>query len=403
MKGELLKIIFKDGMAFLTNEVALDFNQVEVPAGSKFKEPAYWVLRVINYNNNEKRLFAEVLEYHVGATQFPSSQIELKNELIEVVKVGFRSIDTPAWLKTSNGTKPGRFLPSKPEVVFRSEPVARVPVKRVYEDSFSIPIKYVSFLAGKVTFEKKIQPLGKVVKFEIANEDIIEQYDSIKNYFESVLKTKRIQVASLITTTDGEIDSVSATSEEICRINKSLIEEIKIEMLRVAGKKEVPGEAQLFTMEEYLETFVNANAKQVFKDDNELLETLLKKPGTKHHPHLRWLSSKHRNNLEKLRLVHKPFSYVFLLESINNFYIVWETLDTEEATFIWKFRKEAMLTEQILAETNKALNLIAKNGRNEYRALQESNFGRLVHDYHDPQGGFKSWKDKMENIIRKPS
>lgn len=400
MKGEVLKIIFKDGMAFLTKEVALDFNQVDVPADSKFKTPAYWVIRVINYNTNEKRLFVEVLEYHVGATQFSPRQIELNDTLMEIEKVGFKSIDTPGWLNTSNGTRPGKFLPTKAETVYRSEPVLRVQVKRVYEDPFSIAIKDVTFVAGKVTFEKKIQPLGKIVKFEIANDEIIEQYDAIKNYFENVLKTKRIQVVPVISTTDGEIDSVSATSEEISKINKSLIEEVKIEMLRVAEKKEVPGENQLFTMKEYLETFVDENTQQFFKDENDFLETLLKRPGTKHHFHLRWLSSKHKHDLEKLRLVHKPFSYVFLLDNTDNFFIVWETLDTEEATFIWKFKKNSMTTDQILAETNKVINLIEKDGRNEYRARLESNFGRLVHDYQDPQGGFKSWKEKMEKIIK---
>lgn len=400
MKGEVLKIIFNDDMAFLTKEIALDFSQVDVPAGSKFKAPAYWIVRVINYNLNEKRLFVEVLEYHVGATQFSSRQIELNNELMEVEKVGFRSIDTPAWLKTSNGTRPGKFLPTKPEDVYRSELVVRVPVKRIYEDPFSIPIKDVTFLAGKVAFQKKIQPLGKVVNFEIVNEDIIEQYDAIKNYFENVLKTKRIQVAPVIATSDGEIDSVYATSEEISRINKSFIEEVKIEMLRVAGKKEVPGENQLFTMEEYLETFVIENTQQVFKDENDFLETVLGRPGTKHLPHLRWLSGKHRQDLEKLRLVHKPFSYVFLLDNSDNYFIVWETLDTEEATFIWKFRKDAITTKQILAETNTALNRIAKDGRNEYRALLESNFGRVFHDYQDAENGFKNWKAELERIIR---
>lgn len=400
MKGEVLKIIFDDGMAFLTKEIALDFSQVDVPAGSKFKAPAYWIVRVINYNVNEMRLFVEVLEYHVGTTQFSSRQIELTNELMEVEKIGFRSIDTPAWLKTSSGTRPGKFLPTKPEDVYRSEPVVRVPVKRVYEDPFSIPIKDVTFLAGKVAFQKKMQPLGKVVKFEIVNEDIIEQYDAIKNYFENVLKTKRIQVAPVIATTDGEIDSVFATSEEISRINKSFIEEVKIEMLRVAGKKEVSGENQLFTMQEYLETFVDGNSQQVFKDENDFLETVLRRPGTKHHPHLRWLSGKHRQDLEKLRLVQKPFSYVFLLDNSDNYFIVWETLDTEEATFIWKFRKDAITTKQILAETNTALNRIAKDGRNEYRALLESNFGRVFHDYQDAENGFKNWKAELERIIR---
>lgn len=399
MKGEILKIIFKEGMAFLTREVALDFTQVDVPPGSKFIAPAYWVIRVINHNVNEKRLFVEVLEYHVGVTQFSEGQIALNDELMEIEKVGFKSIDTPGWLNTSNGVRPGKFLPTRPETVYRDEPVVRLPVKRVYEDSFTVAIKDVTFLAGKVAFEKKIQPLGKLVKFEIQNDDIIEQYDAIKNYFENVLKTKRIQVAPVIMTTDGEIDSVSATSEEISRINKSLIEKVKIEMLRIAGKKEVPGENQLFTLQEYLETFVDENTQEVFKDDDDFLETTLKRPGTKHHPHLRWLSSKHRHDLEKLRLVHKPFSYVFLLDNTDYYFIVWETLDTEEATYIWKFKKDEMTTDQIMAQTNNAINQIIKDGRNEYRARLDTNFGRLLHDYKDPKNGFKNWKSEFEKMM----
>ena len=395
-----MKLLFKDGMAFLTREVALDFNQVSVPAGSQFKAPAFWTIRVINYNAGEKKLFVEVLEYHVGETQFSSRQTELNDALMEIEKVGFRSIDTPGWLNTSKGTRPGKFLPTKAEPVYRSEPVVRVPVKRVYQDPFSIAIKDVTFLAGKVIFKKKIQPLGKMVKFEIVNPEIIQQYDAIKNYFENVLRTKKIQVVPVITTTDGEIDSVSAVSEEINKISKDLIEEVKIEILRVAGKKEVQGDEQLYTMEEYLEAFVDENTQQLFRGENDFFETVIQKPGTKHHTHLRWLSGKHRHDLEKLRLVHKPFSYVFLLDSSDNYYIAWETLDTEEATFIWKFRKEAMTTDQILAETNTALNLITRNGRKEYRARLESNFGRVFHDYQDPQNGFKTWKAQMEKIIK---
>lgn len=400
MKGEVLKLLFKNDLAFLTREVALNFTQVEVPAGSKFPEAAFWTIEVINHNADQKKLFVKVLNYQVGQTQFSSTQIELNDVLMGIEKVTFKSIDTGGWLNTTKGGGPRKYTPPKSETVYRSESNVRVPVKRVYEDPFSIAIRDISFLAGKVAFEKKIQPLGKVVKFEIANEDIIEQYDAVKNYFGNVLQTNKIQVAPVITTTDGEIDSVSATSEEINKITKALIEEVKIEMLRAAGKKDVQGENQLFTMEEYLETFVEENTQQVFKDENEFLETLLKRPGTKHHPHLRWLSSRHRHDLEKLRLVHKPFSYVFLLDNIDNFFIFWETLDTEEATYIWHFKKDALTTEQILAKTNATLNFIIKNGRNEYRQRLENNFGWFTHDYQDLQNGFNNWKAKMEKILR---
>ena len=95
MKGQELKILFKDDMAFLTEEVALDFKQVNISDSPvKFKAPAFWTVRVINYVENERRLFVEILDYQVGETDFPSNQIQLADTLIEIEKVGFRSIDT---------------------------------------------------------------------------------------------------------------------------------------------------------------------------------------------------------------------------------------------------------------------------------------------------------------------
>ena len=41
----------------------------------------------------------------------------------------------------------------------------------------------------------------------------------------------------------------------------------------------------------------------------------------------------------KIRFVLQPFSFVFLLAGKDHHYIVLETLDTEEATYIWKTGK----------------------------------------------------------------
>jgi len=73
MKGQELKIIFKDDMAFLTEEVALDFNQVEVSDGIvKVKGPSSWKIRVINYIERERKIFAEILGYYSGEAEFSS-------------------------------------------------------------------------------------------------------------------------------------------------------------------------------------------------------------------------------------------------------------------------------------------------------------------------------------------
>lgn len=409
MKGKELKIIFKDDLAFLTEEVALDFSHLNLPDSSvKFQAPAFWTIRVINHIENENRLFVEVLSYHVGDTQFSNNQIELEDTLISIEKVTFKSIDTSGLLRTLHSKEPVRILPPKQETVYRREtPILtetgfeREPVKVTYNEPFSIPIKEVTFHSGKVAFEKKTQHFKKSIKFEIPNENIVEEYDAIKNYFASVLKTKKIQVVPTITTIDGEISSISATSIEIEKIDKSLIEDVKFEFLKIARRKESSSDNQLFTIDEYLQTFAGDDFKKLnfFKDENDFFENLIEKSETKHYKHLRFLSSKHKHDILKLRIVHNPFSYVFLLSGIDKFHIVWETLDTQEATYIWTVPNDVNNLKQVLKKIDKTINEIIKDGKNDYINRKEENFNRVFHDYTDLQNGFKNWKADFEKIV----
>jgi hypothetical protein len=407
MKGQELIIKFEGDMAFLTEEVALDFNQVNISnTPVKFKAEAFWTVRVINYNEIEKRLFVEILDYQVGETEFPSNQIQLSDKLIEIEKVGFKSIDTPAYLTTLNRTQPIKILPPKQEIVYRQETrkqpeieTKREPVIKTYTKPFFVPIKDITFLNGSVAFEKKIQELKKTVEFQIPNDNIIEQYDAVKNYFASVLKTKKIEVVPTTTTVDGVISSISATSIEIEKIDKTLIEEVKFEFVNVARRKESLDDKQLFTIDEYLKTFAGEDFKDqnFFKDEIDFFENLLEKSETKHYKHLRFLSSKQRHDLLKLRIVHKPFSYVFLLSGTNNFHFVWETLDTQEATYIWTYPNDINRLKEFLTHTDKTINLILKEKKIDYIGRKEENFNRVFHDYTD--NGFKNWKDLIEEVI----
>ena len=86
----------------------------------------------------------------------------------------------------------------------------------------------------------------------IQNENIIKEYDAIKNYFSNVLKTKKINVVASITTVDDIVTEKNARSNEIDKIDKTLIEEVKFKVISVARRKEEKSDQQVFTMEEYL-------------------------------------------------------------------------------------------------------------------------------------------------------
>lgn len=411
MKGKELKIIFIADMAFLTKEVALDFTQVKISDQPvRFKSEAYWTVRVIAYIEAEKRLHVEVLRYHVGHTDFSYAQLQMEDQLSEVETVTFKSIDTTGLLQTLYGTSPQTLSPSKSETVYRREtpvqltipPFERKPVVQTYQEPFSIAIKDMTFHHGYVSFEKKLPGFKKPVTFQIPNAHMVEQYDAIKNYFAIVLKTKRAQIVPSIILTDGEITSVNASSAEIDRIDPTLIEEVKFELVKSTRKKELSDDQLLFAIDEYIEAFTEEeNAAGIFNDDNDFMDVILERSGTKHYHHLRFLSSKQEATIQKLRVIQRPFSFVFFLAGTEHYHIVWETLDTTEATYIWSAAKDNNAVNEFVKDTHAIIQRVLRDGKSEYIREKEENFTRVFHDYTNLQYGFISWKQEIEVVVLK--
>lgn len=402
MSGQELKIKLKEQSAFLTKNVKLDFNQVNMIFNIRnpliFEAPAFLTVRVKKYIENEKRLHVEILNYNAGDIEFPDEQVQLESTLSQIEKVSFPTISLDCLSIIARSTQPITILPPKPEPSREETP--RQPEIQIYNESFFIPIKDITFLDGRVTFSKKIQELQKKVKFQIPNNNIIKQYDAVKNYFAKVLREK-IQVNPTIEIVDGNITSIKATSRQIERIDKTLIEEVKFKFVNVARKKEYLGDKQIFTMSEYFKTFADKDFEEqpFFENENILFETILQKSNPKHYKHLRFLSSKHRQDLQRLCIVHNPFSFVFLLSGVDNFHIVWETLDTQEATYIWTYPNDINRLKEFLTHTDEAIMLIRRENKNEYIRQNEENFKRVFHDYTDKQNGFRKWKDSIETIV----
>jgi hypothetical protein len=106
-----------------------------------------------------------------------------------------------------------------------------------------------------------------------------------------------------------------------------------------------------------------------------------------------YLSQKHESSVLKLRFVLSPFSFVFLLCGEKQYHIVWETLDTEEATYMWHIEKNLKLLKRKLQEIDTEIGIIRKDGRQHYLEKPIADFNRIVHDYTDSRKGFIIWKD----------
>ncbi len=79
--------------------------------------------------------------------------------------------------------------------------------------------------------------------------------------------------------------------------------------------------------------------------------------------------------------------------------MVWETLDTEEATYIWHFDKSIYELERSTKRIDRLLGQIRTNGRQRYLETNPQQFSRIVHDYTNDHKGFIVWKDLLEEKL----
>ena len=405
MKGLELKIRFKDNNAYLTLDKSLTFEQVDMPDIARvkgFKTPAYWTVRVINYSELEKRIFCEIISYHVGDTNFNNYPHQLLDKLNDIEIVTFRNIDTEGLLRTLNGGDTAKSAFSDRHY-YQSKPIVRQPFKQFINEIFFVPLKDVRFKLGGVSFDKKFKEYKQVIELTIPNDNIREEFDAVKNYFANVLNTKKIQVTANIEITDNEITSINVKSPEIDKIGKQIIDNVRLEYVKSTMKKKLNVEIDksLFTMDDYFNTFAGEQfqSNTFYKNDKDFFEDLLQISNTKHYRHLRFLSSKHSHEIMKLRFVHKPFSFVFLIQGDKNYHIIWETFDTEEATYIWHIEKDIKVLKLTLQKIEDIINIIKVQGKTAYLNSADEPFRRIYHDYSELVDGFVKWKGELESIL----
>lgn len=94
-----------------------------------------------------------------------------------------------------------------------------------------------------------------------------------------------------------------------------------------------------------------------------------------------------------------PFSFVFLLDGERQYHIIWETLDSEEATFVWHVEKNKQVLKERLQLIDKDLGFIRTKGRQVFTETLPKDFSRIIHDYTDARKGFILWKDQVEERL----
>jgi hypothetical protein len=264
-------------------------------------------------------------------------------------------------------------------------------------EKIEVPIEQLEFRFGSIAFKHNIADFsGKEVEFEIENLNIRPEFTVLKPYFIRFLKSTTVLINIQATFQHNRLVFKSASSNDLDKINREVIESVKFRFLNKEIIKRVSaGEENLLDAGQ----LQSGSEQLIYANEEDLLENILALKQYKHHRHLRYLSQKHEREILKLRFVLEPFSFVFLLSGNNQYHLVWETLDTEEATYIWHIGKSIYGLEQSVKKIDRLLGQIRIKGRQQYLETDPEQFSRIVHDYSDDIKGLIIWKDLLEERL----
>ena len=268
---------------------------------------------------------------------------------------------------------------------------------QIIEQTVKVTIESLDFLYGSIGFGCYMTEVGNEVLFDIQNYHIRPEFDVLKPYFEKFLKTKVILIALCIIVENGIIVAKSAVSEDLQKLNREVVDGIRFRFV----EKNFIGKSNLISQEIKKSELNTVDANHTLYDsEEELLQDMLSKGNYRHKMHLKYLSELHQGNVLKIRFVISPFSFIFLIAGIQQYHIVMETLDTDEATYIWHILKDISVLKNALDKIENDLNKIRNEGRILFLQSAPANFSRVLHDYTEERKGFVIWKDLLEqNLI----
>jgi hypothetical protein len=393
---EILLVFQGTGFYVNTTAILLPVDCIDLPLPvEEFKDGIVWRLRVNSYNEEEGEVFAEIIDY-----DFPINKVTDGKQgsfyFYGIERIKFRNLNTSSFLRS---------------VILKHQPISET--KRIEDDkkeqtlteyvvlkTMKVPFGKINFLFGSVSFPIFVEELNQEIIFEIANPDIRPEFAAIRDYFIKALKKKLVSVSITVKYTASNILSATAISEDIDGINSHMIDNVRFEFVKrkiFQGKSRVEDDHSIHTMDDLLSSY--GEGEKLFSSEAALLDDILNIKNSKHYLQLKYLSSKHEASVLKLRFVLHPFSFLFLVAGEKKYHIIWETLDSEEATYIWQTNRTRESLRNVLGEIEIILRDIKQNGRQAFLEKENANFSRVVHDYTDAKKGFVAWKGMLEEKL----
>lgn len=262
------------------------------------------------------------------------------------------------------------------------------------DKTIKVAIADLAFHYGHVAFSYEVAEMHTTLEFQVENLEMRPEFDVLKPYFVKALKSKHMAVHLFAEFEYGKLVAQSAASDEVERINKEIVEGVKFQFLNKGLLGKPPFQKQNILTSDQLQ-----DGQNIYSNAQDLLNDILKQRTYKHSRQVQFLADRHESQLMKIRFVLSPFSFVFLLSGDKQYHIVLETLDTEEASYIWHTDKNKNSLIETVGKIDKDLQIIREKGRQAFVENAPKSFSRILHDYADPDKGFVGWKSLLEERL----
>lgn len=260
-----------------------------------------------------------------------------------------------------------------------------------------VPMEELMFQYGSVAFRYQESDSTDSMEFIIEQDTIRPEFDLLKPYFIKRLRKNKIKIQIHAELKDEKMISCEASSEDLDSINTQLVDRLKLQFIR----KNIVGYTPSgnWTSRQSVVNEVGDGFQGLYDSADELLKDILKVKQVKHRRQLQYLVRNHEESLLKVRYVTRPFAFIFLISGREKYHFVLETLDTEEATYIWPVNKTKESLDDELFKIEGYLQTMRDEGREAFLKSAPDHFKRVMHDYSDEQKGFVAWKDKFEEQL----
>ncbi len=278
------------------------------------------------------------------------------------------------------------LLAKEPEESIEIKPNDRL----LLEETINVSLDDLKFQYGVIAFNYESSEFHFNLEFIIEHFDIRPEFEVLKPFFGKVFGKKTVEISILVEMEKGKLVAQSAESTDLQRINHELISGMKFQFIQKSLSFKPNTSNRDWETKEQI-------AEQLFASEDELLNIALQNSDARHFLNLKYLASCHTTTLGKIRYMLMPFSFIFMIQGETQSFVVLETYDTEEATYIWQLNPNEFQIE--MQQVNLALETIRTKGRQFILSNPPPNFSRIVHDYSDKMKGFIQWKAVLEERL----